>query len=190
MNGRWLPGMRSASVHLLPLCLVGAYVLHGCAAPPAHEGHSDLLADTAGSWPSAEIEAEVAAREADTVFSETTLNLYNEPHRLTITGIGNGGSNFDRSYRIQLTNANGPVVDTVLTKFSFADSLDPDFLARAGLYALDFDCVRAQVLYFDAFIGVDETDYVQPIGFFLTYMGDRKGRMLYWLVPEEADPAE
>jgi hypothetical protein len=190
MIGKSLPCMRSSSVHLLPLCLVGAYVLHGCAAPQAHEGHSDLLADTTGSWPSPEIEAEVAAREADTVFSETALSLYNEPHRLTITGIGCSGSNFDRSYRIQLTNANGPVVDTVLTKFSFADSLDPDFLARAGLYALDFDCVRAQTLYFDAFIGVDETDYVQPIGFFLTYVGERKGRMLYWTVPEEAVPVE
>jgi hypothetical protein len=77
------------------------------------------------------------------------------------------------------------VVDTLLTKISFADSLDADFTARAGLYALNFDFVRSQSLYFNAFVGVDETDYIQPIGFFLTYTGERKGRMLYWLVPED-----
>ncbi|MBL7980541.1 MAG: DUF4738 domain-containing protein [Flavobacteriales bacterium] len=157
----------------------------GCVAPSLQPEVSSATVDTSGSWPSLEIEAEVAAREADTVFSETALSLYNEPHRLTITGTGSGGSNFDRSYRIQLTNAHGPVVDTVLTRFTFADSLDADFLAQAGLYALDFDLVRAQSLYFNAFIGVDETDYVQHIGFFLTYTGERKGRMIYWVVPEE-----
>jgi hypothetical protein len=183
MSGRSLPVMR-VNLHLLLLCFVGA-VLHGCGEPKAQEGQAGMSTDTSGSRPSVEIEAEVAAREADTVISETALSLYNEPHRLTITGIGNGGSSFDRSYRLKLTNAQGPVLDTVLTRFSFADSLDTDFLARAGLYALDFDLVRAQSLYFTAFIGVDETDYVQNIGFFLTYAGERKGRLLYWLVPED-----
>ena len=79
---------------------------------------------------------------------------------------------------------------TVLTKASFSDSLDAGFLDRAGLYALDFDFVRSRSLYFNAYVGVDETDHVQPIGLFMTYAGEQKGRMLYWLVPEDSSVQE
>lgn len=160
-------------------------LLVGCGAPPAPAELELEIADTCGSWPTPELEARIAELDADTTVTETTLSLYNVRHHLRITGVGSGASNFDRAYRIQLSNADGIVVDTLLTKMSFADSLDADFTARAGLYALNFDFVRSQSLYFNAFVGVDETDYIQPIGFFLTYTGERKGRMLYWLVPED-----
>ena len=159
-------------------------VLTGCGDQNVPENPVEVPADTSGSWPSAEIEAEAAARSADTILSETNLSLYNERHVLTITGIGRDGSNFDRAFRIQLVNTHGMVIDTLLTKNSFADSLDADFRERAGLYLLEFDFVRAQSLYFKAMVGVDETDHVQPIDLFLTYAGPRKGRIHYWLVPE------
>ncbi len=82
------------------------------------------------------------------------------------------------------------MIDTLLTKNSFADSLDADFLERAGLYALDFDFVRSRSLYFNAFTGVDETDHVQLIDLFLTYAGPEKGRLIYWTRPEETDETE
>lgn len=159
-------------------------VLVGCEAPPhAHDPVPEAL-DTSGSWPAPEIDAIVEALDADTIVTDTTLGLYNVRHRLRIIGVGSGGSNFDRAYRIQLSNADGTVVDTVLTKSSFADSLDADFMSRAGLYALDFDFVRSQSLYFNAFVGVDETDHIQLIDLLLTYAGPKKGRMRYWIVPE------
>jgi len=165
-------------------------LLVGCGAPPAPAELELEIADTCGSWPTPELEARIAELDADTTVTETTLSLYNVRHHLRITGVGSGASNFDRAYRIQLSNADGIVVDTLLTKMSFADSLDADFLARAGLYALNFDFVRSQSLYFNAFIGVDETDYVQFIDFFLTYSGPDKGRILFWKVPEEQSEVE
>lgn len=190
MIGSSAPGMRVACVDLLRLCLIGAPVFSGCGSPLGPVDHAARTADTIGSWPSPGIEEEAAALEADTLFSETALNLYNEPHRLTITGIGNGGSNFDRSYWIRVTNTNGTVMDTVLTKFSFADSLEPDFLARAGLYALNFDFVRSMSLYFNAFVGVEETCNTQPIDLLLTYAGPKKGRVLYRLAAEDTSNVE
>jgi len=152
-------------------------LLVGCGATPAPAEPELEIADTCGSWPTPELEARIAELDADTTVTETTLSLYNVRHHLRITGVGSGASNFDRAYRIQLSNADGIVVDT-------------DFLARAGLYALNFDFVRSQSLYFNAFIGVDETDYVQFIDFFLTYSGPDKGRILFWKVPEEQSEVE
>lgn len=179
-----MPIVRTMRTLPAVVLLTAWVVLTGCGDQDVPEKPVEVPAETSGSWPSAAIEAEAAARSADTILSETDLSLYNERHVLTITGIGRGGSNFDRTYRIQLTNAGGPVVDTVLTKFSFADSLDPAFLSEAGLYLFEFDFVRAQSLHFNAMVGVDETDNVQPIDLFLTYAGPRKGRIHYWLVPE------
>lgn len=164
--------------------LMGWVFLQGCSDRSVPEKSAATPADTSGASPSVGIGAEAVARDADTTHSKAVLSLYNERHLLTITGIGRGGSNFDRTYRIQLTNDAGPVVDTVLTKFSFADSLHPDFLSEAGLYLFEFDFVRAQSLHFNAMVGVDETDNVQPIDLVLTYAGPRKGRIHYWLVPE------
>ncbi len=167
-----------------------AALLVGCEAPPhAHDPVPEAL-DTSGSWPEPEIDSIVEALDADTIVTDTDLGLYNVPHRLRITGVGSGGSNFDRAYRIQLSNADGMVVDTVLTKASFADSLEADFLAKAGLYALDFDFARSQSLYFNAFVGVDETDNVQLFDFFLTYAGPKKGRLLYWPVEQPIEEVE
>jgi hypothetical protein len=172
------------------MIMLSTVLLLGCEAPPAPRETGPVAADTSGSGPSAEIEAEVAARYADTVFSDTVLTLYDERHVLTITGVGRGEWNFDRVFRIQLTDTRGLVIDTFLTKNSFADSLDMDFRERAGLYALDFDCVRSQSLYFNAFTGVDESDNIQLIDFFLTYAGPKKGRLVYWTKPEEIDALE
>jgi hypothetical protein len=185
--GRGVSAARAVPILVL---LTGAIILAGCGHDSVPIRPVPVLEDTSGSWPSAEIEAEAAALAADTVFSDTVLSLFNERHVLTITGVGQGGSNFDRAFRIQLTNKQGMVIDTLLTKHSFADSLDADFLERAGLYALDFDFVRSQSLYFNAFIGVDETDNVQFIDFFLTYAGPKKGRLVYWTRPEELDAIE
>lgn len=143
--------------------------------------------DTIGSWPLPELEAMARALEADTIVKDTTLDLFNERHLLRIVGVGQGPFNHDRSYRIQLTGPSGLVLDRLLTKTAFADSLDAGFLDRAGLYALDFDLVRSQSLYFVAYIGVDETDFVERMGFFLTYAGERKGRMVHWVMPDEAE---
>lgn len=176
---------------LLAIVLLTGWVfLQGCSDRSIPEESAATPADTSGAWPSVEIEAEAAARDADTILSEAVLSLYNERHLLTITGIGRGGSNFDRTFRIRLTAAGGPVLDTLLTKFSFADSLHPEFLSTAGLYHLAFDCVRAQSLYFNAMVGVDETDHVQPIHLFLTYAGPRKGWIHYRLVPAEESEGE
>lgn len=185
--GRGVSAARAVPIVVL---LTGAIILAGCGHQSVPDEPVATLADTSGSWPSAEIEAEAAARDADTVFSDTVLSLFNERHVLTITGVGHGGSKFDRAFRIQLTNAQGMVIDTLLTKHSFADSLDADFLERAGLYALDFDLVRSQSLYFNAFIGVEETDHVQLLDLFLTYAGPKKGRLVYWTRPEEVDAIE
>lgn len=125
------------------------------------------------------------ALEADTVLMDTALILFNERHLLTVTGIGQGERNFDRVYRITLSNSDEVLLDTMLSKGSFADSLDPGFLRHAGLYLLEFDFVRSQSLYFNAFVGIAESDNSQPIDFFLTYAGPRRGRMQYWLVPEQ-----
>lgn len=165
-------------------------LLIGCGNPSQTLEPSVEQLDTGGSWPTPEIEAEAAALQADTVVTDTMLSLYNVQHHLRITGIGKGGSNFDREYRIQLSSANGVLVDTLFTKASFSDSLDHDFFDEAGLYLMTFDLVRSQSLYFNAFVGVDETDYVQPIDFFLTYAGIWKGRMYYWLVQEDMTATE
>ena len=77
--------------------------------------------------------------DADTISSDSTLSLFNKRYHLRIVGAGHGGFNHDRAFRIQLIGPGGKLLDTVLTKTSFADSLDPAFLDRAGLYALDFD---------------------------------------------------
>lgn len=173
-------------------CMPALFIalLVGCGAPPAPAEPELEITDASGSWPSPELEARIAELDADTTVTETTLSLYIVRHHLRITGVGSGASNFDRAYRIQLSNADGIVVDTLLTKMSFADSLDADFLARAGLYALNFDFVRSQSLYFNAFVGVDETDYVQLFNFFLTYAGPKKGRLLYWPVEEPVEEVE
>ncbi len=180
------------AVRALPVMvfLAGSAFLAGCGHQSVPDRPVAVPQDTSGSWPSAEIEAEVAARDADTVFCDTVLSLFNERHVLAITGVGHGGSNFDRAFHIQLTNAQGVVIDTLVTKHSFADSLDADFLERAGLYALDFDFVRSQSIHFNAFTGVDETDHVQLIDFFLTYAGPKKGRLVYWKRPEELNAIE
>ena len=123
--------------------------------------------------------------DADTISSDSTLWLYNERHQLRIVGTGQGGFNYDRAFRIQLIGPDGMVLDTVLTKASFTDGLDPEFLDQAGLYALDFDFVRSSSLYLKAFIGVEGTDQVQPIGLLIPYSGPQRGRMLHWLLPED-----
>lgn len=174
------------------VALVALLVLVGCdaAGPTGGTTHQVEHVDTSEHWPGPELEAQATARDADTLKTDTVVNLFNVKHRLRITGVGSGRSNFDRAFRIQLSNADGVVVDTLLTKASFADSLDPGFMNEAGLYLLDFDFVRSQSLYFNAFIGVDETDNVQPFNFFLTYAGPKKGRMLYWRVKEDLSIAK
>jgi hypothetical protein len=167
-----------------------ALTVVGCGDQSGPDGPVKVDVDTGGSWPIPAIEANVATRAADTIRTERVLSLSNERHVLSITGLGQGGSKFDRAFRIQLTNKQGMVIDTLLTKNSFSDSLDADLLERAGLYALDFDCVRSQSLYFDVSIGVDETDHVQFIDFFLTYAGPKKGRLVYWTKLEEIDAVE
>jgi hypothetical protein len=162
----------------------------GCGVPGLDRGSTADHMDTSGSWPTPELERIVSDMSADTIVSDTALSLFNERHLLRIIGMGQGGFNHDRAFRVQLTGPGGVVLDTVLTKASFADSLDAEFLGRAGLYALDFDFVRSRSLYFNAYVGVDETDYVQPMDLFMTYAGEQKGRMLYWLVPEDIGAQE
>jgi hypothetical protein len=128
--------------------------------------------------------------DADTVKSDTALRLFNERHHLSIIGTGQGGFNHDRAFRVQLIGPGGIVLDTIHTKSTFADSLDAEFLQRAGLYALDFDFARSRSLYFNAYVGVDETGLVQPIGFLFNYAGEQKGRLLYWLFQENFEAGE
>jgi hypothetical protein len=190
MTDLFMPIVNAARALQAMVLLVGAVILAGCGNQSVPDRPVAAPLDTSGSWPTPEIEAEAAARDADTIRTDTVLSLFNERHVLTITGVGQGGSNFDRAFRIQLASKQGMVMDTLLTKHFFADSLDADFLERAGLYVLDFDCVRSQSLYFDVSIGVEETDNVQFIDFFLTYAGPKKGRLVYWTRPEEIDAIE
>lgn len=173
-------------------CLVVMVTLcaPGCGVPASDLDKAADPTDTSGSWPTPELESITSNLAADTFVTDTALNLFNERHLLRIIGTGQGGFNHDRAFHVQLTGPGGVVLDTVLTKASFADSLDAEFLDRAGLYALDFDFVRSRSLYFNAYVGVDETDYVQPIDLFMTYAGEQKGRMLYWLVPEDIGAQE
>lgn len=171
-------------VMMVALCAVG------CGAPGAVPDADPTATDTSGSWSSPELEEIASTLAADTILTDIALSLFNDRHHLRIIGMGQGGFNRDRAFRVQLTGPGGVVLDTVLTKASFADSLDAEFLDRAGLYALDFDFVRSRSLYFNACVGVDETDYVQPIDLFMTYAGEQKGRMHYWLVPEDIGAQE
>lgn len=174
------------------VALVALLVLVGCDAPGPDRGTTQQVkpVDTGEDPPSPKLEAQDTAHDPDTLKIDTVLNLFNVKHHLSITGVGVGASNFDRAFRIQLFNADGVVVDTLLTKASFADSLDTAFMNHAGLYLLDFDFVRSRSLYFNAFIGVDETDNVQLFDFFLTYAGPKKGRLLFWRVNEDLSIAE
>ena len=177
-------------VALKALVVIVTLCVAGCGVPGSDLDKTADATVTSGSWPTPELERIVSDISADTIVSDTALNLFNERHLLRIIGTGQGGFNHDRAFQVQLTGPGGVVLDTVLTKASFADSLDAEFLDRAGLYALDFDFVRSRSLYFNAYVGVDETDYVQPIDLFMTYAGEQKGRMLYWLVPEDIGAQE
>ncbi len=66
--------------------LFGAVILAGCGNQNVPDGPPPMAVDTTGSWPTPEIEEEAAAREADTVRTDTVLSLFNERHVLTITG--------------------------------------------------------------------------------------------------------
>ena len=75
MIGSSTPGLRVGCSELDSLCVIGVLVLLGCGAPQGSEEHVGMTVDTSSSWPSPEVEAEAAARDADTIFRVRLLNF-------------------------------------------------------------------------------------------------------------------
>lgn len=94
----------------------------------------------------------------------------------------------DRAFRLLLEGYGGSDRSIVLDKTTFRDSLDADFFQRAGLYMVDTAFVRSNALYFDAFVGVPETDYVERFNVQWIFRGPKVGTVRFISIPEEADP--
>lgn len=164
-------------------------VLVGCEQidkePEIGTGQFQMFADTTGDWPSPELEARALAMDADTITSDTSFFLHNEEYRLVLTGVKTGYKPNDRRFTIRLTNSAEVLSDTALSISAFKDSLDTDFLERAGFYGLHLVSLEADRLLLDAFVGVDESCYMYHMSVALHYRDSLKGRIEYVVVPDD-----
>jgi hypothetical protein len=123
--------------------------------------------------------------DADTITSDTSLFLGNVEHRLVLTGVKTGYMPNDRRFTIRLTNSSGVLSDTALSISAFKDSLDTDFLERAGFYGLHLVSLEADRLLLDAFVGVDESCYMYHMSVALHYRDPLKGHIEFFVVPDD-----
>lgn len=91
------------------------------------------------------------------------------------------------AYRIMLSIAGNIVIDTKVSKETFRDSLNADFMQQAELYDIELAGFRPDSLYFDALLGVDQTDWSRRIGCLVTYHGMQRGQLHYWVKRDAAD---
>jgi len=91
---------------------------------------------------------------------------------------GSTSIDHDRAFLL-LLEGYGSDRSIVLDRTTFRDSLYADFFQRSRLYLVDFTTVRSNALYFDAFIGVPETDNVQEFEVQWFFRGPRVGTVRF-----------
>lgn len=164
------------------ILLGGGYQESSVEAP--HPGGEDLT--QGGSTEAVRIYAPV---EFDTTRVERSVAIENGEYALRIVSSSRNDSSVvndrgketmvehDHGHTITLVGYEGADQKLELHKWIFKDGLDADFFQRARLYLVNYASIRSNALYLDAFMGVPETDYVQPFEIQWFFRGPRKGTM-------------
>ena len=95
-----------------------------------------------------------------------------------------GSIEHDRAFRLVLEGHDGGDQSITLDRQTFRDSLNTDFYERACLYLVDYVAVRSNALYFEAYVGVPESDNVQRFRLQWFFRGPRTGSMRFHSIPE------
>lgn len=182
---------------------LGAFLLAcGCSNDGSQgSGHGSLSMPEASELPG-DVEGVItyAPINTDTIAEEMRVEIENEVYALHIFSFSKNDSSVvstyfdgstavehDRAFKILLAKYMEVDLSITLDKNTFRDSLDTDFFKRAGLYAVDYNAVRSNALYLEAYIGVPESDNVQRFEVQWIFRGPQAGIVRFHYLEDE-DP--
>ncbi|UKN03466.1 DUF4738 domain-containing protein [Paracrocinitomix mangrovi] len=135
----------------------------------------------------------------DTTIQNMTLSMYNEDYQLEIkmyslndslvkNPIYINSEEYDTITKVThnnvasiiLNKGSQEIFQKTVYKETFEDSLDPEMMDNIHLYSVNYEAVRTNRLYFEANLGVPETEVTFEAQLAIFYQTDKLGRLDYW----------
>jgi len=143
------------------------------------------------------------AIDKDSLVKDLKLSMYNEPYDLRIVmyclndsavvnkviipsdNSSHNALDYSHNYSasITLSKNNEIVLEKEITKELFKDSLDSRFYNECSLFAVDFDLVRTNRLYFNVKLGVPATEWMEVYNVAIFYQTEKKGQIDFLRIP-------
>lgn len=126
----------------------------------------------------------------DTTVFEKDLSMYNKPYHLKISAYSLNDSGVaikmndstvvihNTASRIILTQGGRPVIDKIITKTDFKDSISNYTYRISTLRDVTYEAVRTNRLYFNCWLSNEAGKHEMKFAIF--YQGPHKGRLDFW----------